>query len=73
MTSGIEWAVKTTRVFDWSSIWSRLFWSCEAKPPTKPGWSKKCRILSITGAVSPTAARAALTSSTYWRHEEYEP
>ncbi len=73
MAVGIEWAVKTTRVRDWSSIWSRLERSCFANPPMKPGWSKKWRTLSMTGAASPTAARAALMSSTYWRHEEYEP
>jgi len=40
------------------------------KGPMKPGWLKKCRILSIRGAADPTCARAFSMSSRYCRQLE---
>jgi hypothetical protein len=68
----MEWAVKTSRVVArraGSSVASAAR-TPAACGPTNPGWSQNCRSLSITGASSPTAARAAAMSSWYCRHDE---
>ena len=41
-----------------------------AKGSMKPGWLKKCRILSIWGAPGPASARARSMSSRYCRQLE---
>lgn len=67
VTVGIEWVTITSRApartASGSSASAATTWSTSGS--TKPGWSKKCRSLSNTGARSPTSARASIRFSWY--------
>ena len=46
--------------------------SASALAATNPGWSKKCRSFTSSGAPAPATRWAWARSSRYCRHEEYD-